>query len=303
MHKPANFKYRVRAISMHAVLKLFAWLPLPVNHALGALIGWLIYLIPNRLRNSTQRNIELCFPRMSEHEQQQLIRSSLLETGKTLTEASPLWHYSKQRIHGLVKKVHGQELVERAFANGKGVIIAFPHLGTWELLSLYCSSLYPMTTLYKSPKMAYLDKLIRRGREHLGATLLPIQGASSLRHLYQALNKNQLVGILPDQEPSLGSGVFAPFFGIPAYSMTLVSRLARKTGATVLVAYTKRLPAGKGYEIFFTSTPAGFSNCTLEESVTYLNTGMEKCIRELPEQYQWSYKRFRTRPQGEQKVY
>ena len=303
MTKISWLNYKLRAISMRGFLHLCAWLPLPINHAVGALLGWLIYLIPNRLRYSTLKNIDLCFPYLPQKDKNRLIRTSLIETGKTLTEASPLWRYSKNKIHTLVKQVRGKELIDRALQHGKGVIIAFPHLGTWELLSLYCSSMYSMTTLYKTPNMAYLDKMVREGREHLGATLVPVQNASSMRKLYQALEQNQLVGILPDQEPSVGSGVFAPFFGLPAYSMTLVSRLAQKTGATVLVAYAKRLPKGQGYEIFFTPTPSGFATCSLEESVTYLNTGMEKCIRELPEQYQWSYKRFRTRPSGAQKVY
>jgi KDO2-lipid IV(A) lauroyltransferase len=231
---------------------------------------------------------------METKQQQQLIKKSLIETGKTLIEVGPMWLWNKNKLFNLIKKVHGETILEDALRNKKSVILALPHLGNWELLSLYCSSKYSTTTMYQEPKMAQLDSIVKKGRERLGANLVPADN-QGVRAMLKALKKNEFVCILPDQEPSSGNGVFAPFFGIQAYSMTLISRLAKKTDAIVIMAYAKRLSAGLGYEIVFTALDK-INEGSQEDSVAYLNSEIEKCIRQLPEQYQWSYKRFRQQP-------
>jgi KDO2-lipid IV(A) lauroyltransferase len=231
---------------------------------------------------------------METSQQQQLIKKSLIETGKTLIEAGPMWLWNKNKLFNLVKKVHGEKILEDALHNKKSVILALPHLGNWELLSLYCSAKYSTTTMYQEPKMAQLDSIVKKGRERFGANLVPADN-QGVRAMLKALKKNEFVCILPDQEPSSGNGIFSPFFGIQAYSMTLISRLAKKTDAIVVMAYAKRLNHGLGYEIVFTALDK-INEGSQEDSVTYLNAEIEKCIRQLPEQYQWSYKRFRQQP-------
>lgn len=302
MSKSKQLKSQIKTYLARMFISILANFSLKTSHLIGSLIGYIVYLTPNKLKYSTETNIRLCFPRLTAQEQKQLVRQSLIETGKTLTEASQIWQWDKNRLYNMITRVHGEDIIEKALAKNNGVIIAFPHLGTWELLSLYCSSKYPMTTLYRKPRMQQLDSIVKKGRESQGAKLVPTDH-HGVRAMFKALQHNEIIGILPDQEPGSGNGVFAPFFGIPAYSMTLVSRLARKTNAEVIVGYAKRLPDSTGFEIFFTPAPAGIHSASLEDSVTYLNTGIEKCILETPEQYQWSYKRFRTRPTGEPRYY
>jgi len=298
MSTPRAAKQPIKAFFAKALIHLLAGLSLKNGHRVGTMLGKLFNLIPNRSRHVTRTNVRLCFPAMDIQAQNKLAKTSLIETGKTLTEASPMWVWPKNKLLGLIKDVQGEELITSAMKNNKGVILALPHLGNWELLGLYVSNKYPTTSMYQKPKMQQLDSIIKHGRERLGAKLVPADN-QGVRAMLKALKNNECVCILPDQEPSTGTGIFAPFFGITAYSMTLVSRLAKKTNATVIIAYTKRLPQGQGYEIIFTEVPEmkeQLNADSLDDSIIYLNKEMEASIRKIPEQYQWGYKRFRTQP-------
>jgi KDO2-lipid IV(A) lauroyltransferase len=287
-------------LSVH-LLKLIAKLPLPFAHAIGTLLGWLLIIMPNKNRHITSRNLELCLPELDRVHRKILIRKSLIETGKAVMEKGAIMCWKQKRILEMVQEVVGLEYLEHAHNIDKGTILAIPHLGDWEMVGLYCSNRYPMTSLYR-PLRGPLDNFIKKGRERLGAQLVPTKG-QGLRALYSALEKGELVAILPDQNPGAGKGLYVPFFGIKANTMVLLSRLATKTNATVLYAYAERLSAGKGFRLHFSPAPKEVHDQDIVKSLTALNTGLEKCIRKLPEQYWWSYPRFRHRPEGEQSVY
>ncbi len=287
-------KLKLKIFLIKTFVSLLALFSLRNNHRLGSVIGWLLSIFPNRNLHVTTTNIQLCFPEMDSAQQQQLVKRSLIELGKTLTEISPIWQWDKNKLFQTIKDVQGEELLQQALKDGKGVILAAPHLGCWELLAHYLASKYPTTCMYQKPKITQLHSIIKEGRQRFGAKLVPTDN-QGIRAMLKALKNNELVCILPDQEPSEGNGVFAPFFGIQAYSMILISRFAKKTEATVLSIYGKRLAHGEGYEIVFKPLDK-INSGTLEESVTYLNSKIEKCINDIPEQYQWSYKRFRRQP-------
>ena len=293
-----TLKNALQAGFAKTIINVLAFFSIKTCHRAGRLIGLLSLITPNRNRFVTEKNIELCFPLMSAQQQQQLARNSLIEMGKTFTEAGPMWKWPKEKLFNLIKSVHGEELLQQALKSQHGVILALPHLGNWELLGIYCSTNYTTTSMYQKPKLKQLDAIIKYGRERLGANLVPADN-TGVRAMLKALKNNGVVCILPDQEPNTGTGIFAPFFGLQAYSMTLISRLAKKTQASVILAYTKRLASGEGYEIIFTDLPEMSEKVkaeTLDDSVVYLNNELEKTIRDLPEQYQWSYKRFRNQP-------
>jgi len=292
----------MRGRLIHWLLRGFAALPLPLAHALGTLIGWGLILIPNDLRRISRINIPLCLPELTPAQQRRLIRTSLIEAGKTLCETGAIWLWPGTRILDLVRAVDGEAHLRNALAAGKGVILAAPHLGSWEMLGPDCCVKYPMTILYRPPRMAEIEALMRNSRERLGAKLVPVD-AGGVRALYQALHRGELVGILPDQDPGPGNGVFSPMFGIQANTIALVSRLAIKTGAAVIFGYAERLPHGRGYHLHFLPAPPTINQEPLENSVAVVNEMVEKLIRQRPEQYQWGYKRFRTRPEGEKKIY
>jgi KDO2-lipid IV(A) lauroyltransferase len=292
----------VRARLIRWLLRSCAALPLPLAHTLGGCIGWGLLLIPNDLRRVSKINIPLCFPELGAARQRRLLRASLIEAGKTMTEAGALWRWPAPRLATLIKDTSGEERLRAALATGKGVILAAPHLGAWEMMGLYSSLHYSITSLYRPPRLTAVAELVRRGRERFGATLVAAD-AGGVRALYQTLGRGEVVGMLPDQEPGAGNGVFAPLFGHQANSMVLLSRLAIKTGATVIFCFAERLPRGRGYHLHFLPAPPAISHPPLERSVAVMNNMVETLIRQRPEQYQWGYKRFRTRPAGEPKIY
>jgi KDO2-lipid IV(A) lauroyltransferase len=201
----------------------------------------------------------------------------------------------------MLRSTEGLDLIDAARAQGKGVIVATPHLGAWEVVGLEISRRYPMATLYKS-QGDERDQLINTGRARFGARLAPsTQGG--VRTLLQALRQREVVGILPDQDPPTGSGVFAPFFGVPAHTPVLVSRLARRTGAVVVFVYATRLAGGRGFTLHCLRAPEGIDSADEALAAAAVNRGVEQCVQRCPEQYWWGYKRFRRRPAGEARLY
>ena len=291
----------MRILAITWLLRVCAALPLPLAHVLGSVIGWGLLFIPNDLRRGSATNIPLCFPEFTAAQQRRLLRASLIESGKAITEAGALWLWPAPRLTALIKDTSGEEHLRTALAAGKGAILASPHLGAWEMAGIYSSLHYSITSLYRPPRMSELGELVRHGRERFGAKLVPVD-AGGVRALYQALGRGELVGMLPDQEPGAGNGVFAPLFGIQANSMVLLSRLAIKTGAPVIFTYAERLPHGRGYHLHFLPAPPAINHAPLERSVTVMNDMVATLIRQSPQQYQWGYKRFRTRPVGESAI-
>ena len=296
-------RHRLAPAALQLLLWLSASLPLRASHALGSWFGWLAWRLGGKSVAITERNLALCFPEMTAEQHHQLARSSFIETGKTLMEVGALWRWPRQKIMQLVVEVSGRELIDEATATGQGVIIAAPHLGAWEMIGLYWSVEYPITSLYRPPRLAAINEPVHRGREHLGATLVPTD-AGGVRALLKALKQGQIAGILPDQEPPRDAGgVFAPFFGTSAWTITLLTRLAQKSGARVVFSYAERLPKGRGFHIHVLPAPQDIADQDPERAAAALNRGVEQCVRQLPHQYQWSYMRFRKRPAGEQEIY
>jgi len=292
----------MRIFLIKTVLYLCAYLPLPLIHALGICIGYGLILVPNRSRHATAINIALCLPELSAAEQRRLARSSLIETGKAIIETSALWLRSGKHTLRLIRAVEGEELVTGALAGGKGVILATPHLGAWECAGLYCASRFDITCLYRPLKMPELETLVQNARSRMGGHYVPAN-ARGIRILYRTLEQGHPVAMLPDQEPQAGTGIFAPFFGVPAYSMVFLARLSAKSGAPIVFVWCERLSRGRGYRLHFRAAPEATRSGNLEEAVAATNLAVENCVRECPAQYQWSYRRFRTRPGGAASAY
>ena len=290
----------------HSLIKytlyVCAYLPLPIIHGIGVGIGWGLLLFPNRTRQTSKINIALCWPELSTREQRTLLRKSLRETGKTIIETSALWLRSGEKALRLIKRVDGNELVEQAIAKGKGAILATPHLGAWEAAGLYGSAQFKITCLYRPLKMQELEDLVITARNRLGGNYVPATG-KGIRAIYKALDQGGVVAMLPDQEPQAGTGVFAPFFGISAYTMVFLARLAARTDTPIIFAWCERLSWGRGYHLHFRAMPAREHPDKLDNAVAAINQAVEDCVRECPEQYQWSYRRFKTRPGGEASFY
>jgi len=280
------------------LIRLIARLPLTLSQRLGASCGWLLAQWPNRQRRNALINIALCLPELSREQQLALCERNLREFGTTYFEIAYLWQRPVAQVLAHIREVRGAELLQRPA--GQGLIVLSPHLGAWELAGLYLAAQGVTTILYKPQR--YLDALIRTARSRSGAELAPTTG-KGIRMLAQTLERGGAVGILPDQEPKADKGaVFAPFFGVPAFTMLLVNRLARRSGAAVIFMFAERLEDG-GFRLHCQPAPAGIDSADDVEAATALNRGIEHCVRICPAQYLWPYKRFRRRPLGMAKLY
>ncbi len=284
---------------LQGLLRMLAHWPLPVLHALGGMIGWCIAHTPNRQRRNALINITLYRPQLATRDLIRLRNRSLAAFGRTYCEMGRLWLRPPAQALGLIREVRGGELLRRD--DGRGLIVLSPHLGAWELAGLYLAAQGPTTIFYKPQRC--LDELILAARRRSGARLAPTT-ARGVRALVQGLAAGEYAGILPDQEPRADTGAaFAPLCGLPAWTMVLVSRLARRSGARVIFMFAERLPRARGYRIHCLPAPDGIASEDDATAAAALNLGIERCIRVCPEQYLWPYRRFRRRPAGQAKVY
>lgn len=285
---------KVRAVLF--LIRLVGLLPLPVNHLLGGTVGLLLSLVPSKTRRDTRVNIARCFPEMTDRQRRRFLRKVLIETGKTATEAAYFWTRKPSRLDRLIVEVRGADTLD-PLSEGHGIIVAVPHLGAWELMGLYWAQRVRLHSMYRPPRHREYEALLTWARERSGAELVPATPAG-IRRLYRAVASGEVAAILPDQEPP-GQGVFAPFFGNPAKTMTLLSKLAERSGAPVVFGFAERLPWARGYRVHLLSAPDEIADPDPERAATALNAMVEKCVRIAPAQYQWTYRRFRRQPDGQ----
>jgi KDO2-lipid IV(A) lauroyltransferase len=289
---------------IYLLLRLFGQLPLRVLHGIGAGLGRLMLWRHGRTAHDTAVNLRIARPALDDAAAQALLREVMLEGGKSITEIVKIWGVGATRALDLVREVRGAELFDAALATGKGVIIAAPHLGCWELLNYWLCRRTPMAILYRPPRIAAVEQLFRKVRGELAPEQVRAEGAG-VRTLYKRLAAGGTVGILPDQKPRAGEGEFAPFFGREALTMVLLPRLAARTGATVLFAFAERLPRGAGYRLHFVPAPSATADAELPVACAALNRGVEACVERAFSQYQWHYRRYtahgRPNPYARQK--
>ena len=266
--------------------QILSWLPLPLMHALGAAAGWIVYACSPAYRKRMQANLERAgFP--GEH------RQAIAEAGKSLLELPFVWCGHPARVLRLAQ-VHDWDVVERAIDQGKGVIFLTPHLGCFEIIAQVIASRTPLTALYRPPRMEMLQPLLEQARGRGGLQLAPAN-LSGVRVLLRTLRGEGCIGLLPDQVPGEGEGVWAEFFGKLAYTMTLPAKLAQMSGAPLVLSYAERLPRGAGFAVHFIPFEHELSG-TPAEQARVINAAMESLIARCPAQYFWSYNRYKGRP-------
>ena len=276
-----------------------SYLPLGLARLLGRLLGEIAWRCNNREATITRANIALCFPAMSADQQARVARTSLHNWGMTIFEVPIVWRKGLKALD-LIGTVHGDDAMRRQLATGRGTIMLSPHLGNWELAGLWASSHGPTTILYQPPKQESVEELVRAGRGKAGATLVPtsLRGVSAL---IKALRNGEITGILPDMVPDVSGGVVVPFFGHPAFTMTLVHSLQQRSGAGILLAFAER--TARGFDIHVLEPDDDIYSDSAEESVAALNRLVEQSVLLAPQQYQWEYKRFRDMAEGQPEVY
>ena len=277
------------------------YLPLPWLHRFGRLLGKFYSFTSNRERNITETNLRLCFPHLDDEQIRSLRNEAMQQLGCTFLEMPAIWFRPVDEVVGLIREIEGESNFDRP--EGQGLILLAPHIGCWEIVGLDLQRRGKVTNMYRPPrKMAY-DAIVKQARERSGAELVPTDN-SGVKRILQTLKAGGITGILPDQQPKSDKGAeFAPFFEIPALTMLLANKLARKTGAKVVLACAERLEKGRGYKIHYLPAPEGISDQDSYRAAEALNQGVEMVVKICPSQYQWSYKRFSKQPEGRPSPY
>ena len=269
------------------LFRLLSFLPLRLLHILGAGLGWLVYLVSPSYRRRLRGNLEHAgFGAV--------LPQAITEAGKAMFELPFLWCEPPERVAASAIE-ENYELVEQALAGGRGIVFLTPHLGCFEITAQQVALRTRLTVMYRPPKQAALKPLVEgaraRGMLHLAPATL-----AGVRILARALKNGEPVGVLPDQVPQQGEGVWAPFFGRPAYTMTLPAKLAQMSGAPVLLVYAERLPKGRGFRLRFSRFEGSLEGTPAQQAAA-INGAMEQLIALCPAQYYWSYNRYKQ-PDG-----
>ena len=266
------------------IFRLLGRLPLAFLHGLGTCFGWLVFLAsPTYRRHLRQNMAQAGIGGISPWR-------VAAGTGCQMFELARIWCRDLAEVAPLVVDIRGLETVEAARAAGRGIVFLTPHLGCFEITAQYLSTLGDISVLYRPPKFKALQTLIELGRKRPQLHLAPAD-LSGVRTLIKALKKGQMVGLLPDQAPKTGEGVWLDFFGRPAYTMTLAARLT-ETGATTLLVWGERLPGGRGYRLHFQPPTQPLAGETLARAAQ-INREIEGLIRQCPAQYLWGYNRYK----------
>jgi KDO2-lipid IV(A) lauroyltransferase len=266
---------------LKTLFRLLARLPLPLLHASGVAMGWLAFLLSPTYRARFVENARQAGYAFGQ------VRAAVGEAGKLVGEAPRLWFGAPVRMEW-----EGAELIDAARREGRGIIFLTPHLGCFEATAQgYAQRYGPITVLYRPARQPWLRELIATARSRANLATAPTT-LSGVRQMLKALRAGDAIGLLPDQVPPQGLGVWAPFFGREAYTMTLPARLAQQSGAKLLLAWGERLRFGRGYRIRLRAWE-GELPADAAGAATETNARMERLVRECPQQYLWGYARYK----------
>lgn len=263
-------------------LRALAALPLPVLHACGTAVGWVAFALSPTYRRrflANARQAGLPFA---------VVRPAVAESGKLVMETPRVWFGEDAPVEW-----DGEELIAAARSSGRGILFLTPHLGCFEVTAQgYARRFGKITVLYRPARKPWLRELVAtaRGRANLAVAPTTLAG---VKQLLKALKAGEAVGMLPDQVPPQGQGVWAPFFGQPAYTMTLPARLAQQADALLLLVWGERLARGRGYRIHLREWSGPVAS-QVDAAAAQLNARMEALIGECPAQYLWGYARYKA---------
>ncbi len=282
------------------LLRCLAWVPLSVSRCFGKLTGAIGYRLNGRSCQIARINLKLCFPSLEENTREQLCRERIKHMAQTILETPGLWRRSSSWLTKRTVEVNGLNFYEKAMKNENGTIFLVPHMGNWEVVGLWLAHHTKITSLYEPPKLAALEKWIRTCRQSSGATLVPTS-PRGVAALLKAVNKGEAAGILPDQQPPIGSGEFSTFFGLPAFTMTLIHKLIQRSKVNVLFCAALRVSGG--WQLHFLRPEEDIFSSNQDQCLRAVNLGIEKIVSLAPNQYLWEYERFRHTPNGFSSAY
>ena len=278
---------------MYFMFKIIALLPLWLLQNLALMIAFILNLFNSSIKRITSINIQLAYPDLSETAQRQLVSQSIRSQCLTYIEFIKCWGMPPSYSLALLRNINGAHVLTEALANKKGVIVVVPHFGCWELLNAWLNLYTEPMIMYKPNKNKGINRYLLEAREKFNATLVPTD-ETGIRAIFKHLKQGGLTVILPDHLPKPSGGIYSNFFGQNTLSMTLVSKLAAKTQCNVIGLSCIRQPNLRYFDVHCQTLADEILSKDLQCSVDTLNIAMQDIIDQAPEQYIWSYKRFRV---------
>lgn len=288
----------LKSFLFKAIISISQKFSLKTNRRIAGFLATLAWKLSKKTKHVTLTNISRCFPDLSQHEQLNLAKKTLHSTLMNMMELGNIWD-KKSKTDDLIRHIYGLEKFKKALNEENGLLLALPHFGNWEVLNLVLEQFDKYAFLYKPPSDKKIEKLLIdfRGKSQALQIEANLKG---VRKIMLHLKDKGFITILPDQRPKGGQGVFAPFYNIPTYTMTLFSKLALKTKAPVFFAYALRTE--KGFDVHFEESEKEIY-ADLTTSVAYMNNKIQQIVDKAPEQYQWTYKRFSIQPDDQGPFY
>lgn len=278
-------------------IRIVARLPLAAAHRIGTFAGLVFSIVPSRIRDAGLTNMRIAFPSISDRDLNRLARRSAAQAGRMALELPALWTWPGERVLKLVREVEGLELLDEALLRGKGVVVASPHIGSWEMMLLWLGHRASLTAPFRELRLPELEEFIHAARQRTGTQMVPSQRLAALR-LLRALRGGGIVGMAPDQDAGSGSGAFVPLFHEIANTGLLIPRIVAKSGATMLWIYAERLERGEGFRMHIEAADPEFCSENAVRGARAMNRDIESIVSRLPEQYLWFYRRYRRRPES-----
>lgn len=288
----------------HAVIGLFwllHFLPLTILARLGRGVGWLLYHLAGRRRKVVLVNLALCFPKLDADQRRALARSHFQILGRSIIERSILWWGSRERLSRLIR-VDGEEIIRALRDAGRPVILLAPHFAGLDAGGIGIALRFDSLSMYSAQKNAVFDELLLRGRKRFGDQRL-LSRQDGARASIKAMRAGRPFYYLPDMDFGRRDSVFVPFFGVDAATITGLARLSRAAGAAVVPCVTRMLPGGQGYVVEIGAPWVDFPSDDVVADTRRMNAFVEDVVRTMPEQYYWVHRRFKTRPEGQARVY
>ena len=281
-------------------MRAVSWLPLPLIAVFGGALGLLLYALHAKRRHIVNVNVRRCFPELSSSERTRIARRHFRGFGQALLDIGISWWASETRIKRLTR-FRGREHYDKALRENKNIILLAPHFLGLEYGGIRLSIERPMVTVFRHPVNELLSVVMERARSRFQLRL--VEHIKPLTALVKQTKKGVPLYYLPDQDAGPRQSVFAPFFGIPAATFAVLPRIAEMTDAVVIPCVTRQLSWGRGYEIAIYPPLENFPSGDAVADTTRMNREIEGAVREMPEQYFWLHKRFKTRPKGEPAFY
>ena len=292
---------RLLSLPAVALLWLVHFLPLPVLSRLGQGFGLLLFVLARGRRHVATVNIDWCFPELDAPQRQCLVRDHFKALGRSLLERSVLWWAPRERLMQMIR-IEGDDIIRDCQKAGRPVILLAPHFVGLDAGGIAIATRFDSASLYAAQSNATFNRLLLKGRKRFGDQLL-LSRQDGIRASIKAMRSGRPFYYLPDISGRSRESVFVPFFGIPTATISATSRLAQAAGAVILPCVTRMLPGGKGYRVEVGHPFPDMPSEDVVADTARINAWIESVIRTMPEQYYWVHRRFKKRPEGEEKPY